>query len=193
MISLRFSLLLLEPNEIYFEDMAVTLLPEPPRFGTGKPASYSSSSSSIGGPQSPDDDRHIGLLKMCSKSLVYVPRDHSQPLLKLAYRHCTDISHVPQSLFEHGPRTAEVLAVRCHQHTELLAGGRLAPYEFRDGERLLRFRLHYARVEQHLQLLGQLRRAATLHATGQNDMVSGVCMNYAHQKSFKDSQSPYEP
>lgn len=172
----RFSLLILEPNEIYFEDFAVTFLPSiqsPVRKST--PTTACSSSAGPAG----TTDSDIGRLKICSKSIVYVPRSVARPILKIPLRDCADIYHWPQGLFEHNSTGAEVLAVRCKQIVSLLAGNRLAPYEFSSGnaERLLRFRLQYARVEQHLQMLGQLRRAATLHAIEQNDMVSIMAYN----------------
>lgn len=163
----RFSLLLLEPNEIYFEDYEVTLLPDvvPPHSAALRDRNAANNSQHSPPPQ---QQPSIGRLKMCSKTLVFVPRDPVQPILKLAYRDCLDIYEWPQSLFE---PSAEVLAVRVRQHSQLLAANRLAPYEVCGVERLLRFRLRYAHVHQPLEMLGQLRRAATLPACDQNDMV----------------------
>lgn len=164
----RFSLLLLEPNEIYFEDFAVSLLPDP-----ASPSKNSRPSS-----HSPPFD---GRLKMCSKSLVFVPRDALHPIVKLAYRDCLDISAWPVSLFD---TVGEILAVQCRQQTEMFAANRLAPYEFRTAERLMRFQLHYARVEHHLPMLSQLRRAATLHASEQNDMLATIVFSRNARQQF---------
>lgn len=169
---------MLEPNEIYFEDFAVELLPDiesPTARKSPAPSSASSTSFASGGGLllHINNAANIGRLKVCSKSLVYVPRCVDRAIQKIALRDCSDIYHWPQGLFEHNRTGAEVLAVRCTQIVSLLAGNRLTPYEFSGGsvERLLRFKLQYARVEQHLQMMCQLRRAATLHAMEQNDMV----------------------
>lgn len=70
----RFSLLLLEPAEIYFEDFSAFLFPL-------------------------DADEHdfekkkqIGRLKMCSKSIVFDPKDINKPLIKIPLKECISIS-----------------------------------------------------------------------------------------------------
>ena len=74
----RFSLLLLEPGEIYFTDVAVTLIRDPNK--------------------SVQEDRNVsrGRLKVCSKSIVFAPQvDTAQtdvePLLKFPLADCTEI------------------------------------------------------------------------------------------------------
>lgn len=70
----RFSLLLLEPAEIYFEDFSAFMFPL-------------------------DADEHdfekkkqIGRLKMCSKSIVFDPKDINRPLIKIPLKDCISIS-----------------------------------------------------------------------------------------------------
>lgn len=89
--SLRFSLLLLEPNEIYFEDFLVSLLT--------KDVIDSGAETAI-------NDGH---LKMCSKSIVFDPKDRMSPILKIHYRDCDDIYQWPVSLHT---KYDNVLAVR---------------------------------------------------------------------------------
>lgn len=83
----RFSLLLLEPGEVYFEDFSVNLLK----------------------PVIADETRRVGRLKLCSKSLVYDPRDVSQPIVKMPFKECRDISIPPVSL---QMRETNVLTIR---------------------------------------------------------------------------------
>jgi len=69
----RFSLLLLEPSEIYFCDVAVTYLDD-----------------------SSDENHQRGRLKICSKSVVFVPQSYADdqkvpPLLKFPLSDCTEI------------------------------------------------------------------------------------------------------
>lgn len=75
----RFSLLLLEPSEIYFDDVAVRLI-----FDSNKAANE-------------DGNFSLGRLKVCSKSIVYVPQSdtgqsNQDPLLKFPLCDCTDVS-----------------------------------------------------------------------------------------------------
>lgn len=67
--------MLLEPNEIYFEDFSVNLVTE-------KNNDESSSA---------PDTRVCGRLKMCSKSLVFDPKDVKLPLIKIPYKDCQKI------------------------------------------------------------------------------------------------------
>lgn len=69
----RFSLLLLEPGETYFEDFSVYCF---------KPNSND---------KEWDQKKSIGRLKMCSKSMVFDPRDANAPLVKIPYRDCIKI------------------------------------------------------------------------------------------------------
>ena len=93
----RFSLLLLEPGEIYFKDLQVTYCSDPDFQGgsgggsVGRRASVSTASQGR--------VKIInGWLKICSKSLVFVPTEASdpahpdpRPLVKLPLADCTDI------------------------------------------------------------------------------------------------------
>lgn len=47
----------------------------------------------------------------------------------------------------------------------------VAPYTFKYEQRLFRFNMHYARVDEYINQLCQLLRASSLHAIEQNDMV----------------------
>ena len=72
----RFSLLLLEPGEIYFTDVGVTLIKDPNK-----------SIKEVG-------NFSRGRLKICSKSIVFVPQvDHfdQEPLLKFPLCDCTEV------------------------------------------------------------------------------------------------------
>lgn len=66
----RFSLLLLEPHEIYFEDYSVDL------------KTYENTKSIS------------GRLKICSKSLLFEPRNLKYPLIKIQFVHCSEIKEL---------------------------------------------------------------------------------------------------
>lgn len=88
--SYRFSLLLLEPNEIYFEDFSVNLIDE-------------NESVTV------EDVPRNGHLKMCSKSLVFDPKDMNEPIIKIAYKNCDNIYEWPGKI---NRRENNVLAIR---------------------------------------------------------------------------------
>ncbi len=72
----RFSLLLLEPGEIYFTDLAVTLFRDPSK------------------PVNDESNFARGRLKICSKSIVFVPQPQPidmEPLLKFPLNECSEI------------------------------------------------------------------------------------------------------
>lgn len=148
----RFSLLLLEPNEIYFEDFLVNLIVE-------------SQTDDI---KVPDEQLFIGHLKMCSKSIVFDPNDVDLPLIKIAYKNCTRIFIWPGKI---NGKESNVLAVSCGQYTEMLSKNTVAPYTFKMETRTFLFNFHYAKVYEYLDQLRQLHRASKLHVCEQNDMV----------------------
>lgn len=148
----RFSLLLLEPNEIYFEDFLVNLITEAPCDDIIVP----------------DEQRHIGRLKMCSKSIVFDPKDFDLPMIKITYKNCSRIFIWPGKI---NGKESNVLAVSCNQYTEMLSKNIVAPYTFKMEARTFLFNFHYAKVYEYLDQLRQLHRASKLHACEQNDMV----------------------
>ena len=96
----RFSLLLLEPGEIYFKDVAVTYCSDPDfRPPPGSAGSGSGSSGLRRASSGAHGVRMVnGWLKICSKSLVFVPTESSdplhpdsRPLIKLPLADCTAI------------------------------------------------------------------------------------------------------
>jgi hypothetical protein len=70
----RFSLLLLEPAEIYFEDFSAFLFP------------HNANKHDF------EKTKQIGRLKMCSKSIVFDPKDINKPLIKIPLKDCINIS-----------------------------------------------------------------------------------------------------
>lgn len=64
----RFSLLLLEPGEYYFEDYIASLA------------------------MTKDDTLLYGRLKVCSLSLVFDPKDYHKPIIKIPFTQCASIN-----------------------------------------------------------------------------------------------------
>lgn len=154
-LCLSFSLLLLEPNEIYFEDFLSNLIAANPN----------NSNDDI---RVPEDNLCIGHLKMCSKSLVFDPKDFDMPLIKIAYKNCSRIFIWPGRI---NGKESNVLAITCDQYTEMLAKDIVAPYTFKMETQTFLFNFQYAKVYEYLDQMRQLQRASKLHACEQNDMV----------------------
>lgn len=144
----RFSLLLLEPGEIYFEDFYVTMK-DPKTFNN-------------------EETQHFGHLKMCSKSLVFDPKDNLQPIVKIPFIYCQAIEHWDGTL---ASNDTNVLSITTTQYIEMLEANQLAPYNFKTETRTFLFSFHYARVDEYLSQFCQLHRASSLHACEQNSMV----------------------
>lgn len=147
----RFSLLILEPSEIYFEDFYATLKDCNNEFENNS-----------------DDSPYLGHLKMCSKSLVFVPKDKRMQLIKIPYKDCDKIAEWEGSLLSND---SNILSITALQYIEMLGDNILAPYKFISEKRTFLFYLHYAKVSDYLTQICQLHRASSLHAHEQNSMV----------------------
>lgn len=153
----RFSLLLLEPNEIYFEDFSVNLICNEDAINDASQW------------RNVDDQPINGHLKMCSKSIVFDPKNVALPIIKIAYKNCDKISIWPGKWDKN---ETNVLAISCSQYAEMLPKNVVAPYSFRSEHRVFLFNFHYAKVEEYIDQVCQLHRASGLHAIEQNDMVN---------------------
>ncbi len=120
----RFSLLLLEPGEIYFEDFAVVLHPQKdleknipgPTIKTSEASNLKSRKSTSSKEKSnilkpsssilKEDVAIPGRLKICSKSLVFVPAfaDLHRPMVKFPLNECQKIEGwAPYEVIEQSP------------------------------------------------------------------------------------------
>lgn len=120
-----------------------------------------------------DDQPINGHLKMCSKSIVFDPKNVTLPIIKIAYKNCDKISIWPNKLDR---SETNVLAINCSQFAEMLPKNVVAPYSFRVEHRVFLFNFHYAKVEEYINQLCQLHRASDLHAIDQNDMVNRMSL-----------------
>ncbi|XP_063849443.1 protein FAN-like isoform X3 [Scylla paramamosain] len=173
----RFSLLLLEAGEIYFEDYAaIYLLPKevPAALNTWE-AKFESGTIR-------------GRLKVCSKSLVFDPRDSRAPIIKFPYRGIEVIeetisSHANDLMFN-GEEVVRVVEARSNLTVEMLERGVLQPYRFCREVRTHQFQLIYAEVSAVLPQVSQLHRASTLPPNDQNTMVQAIVRSRQQRKRF---------
>lgn len=148
-------MLLLEPGEIYFEDFSAVLVPP-----DTTPKTY-------------DYKKQDGRLKMCSKSLVFDPKDITKPLIKIPLKDCKIIEQWKGSA--KFLDSNNVLSVNSNEHVEMLEGNVIAPYKFKGAGSFL-FLLNYANITNCLPQICQLHRASTLPAAEQADMVSNLLL-----------------
>lgn len=172
----RFSLLLLEPGEIYFCDVGVSL--------------HNSQEGAQGTATFKEKDPVRGRLKICSKSLVFVPQASPNekdlgPLLKFPLADCTKIQEwFPKSFQSKLAKEANVLSVTCTSFVEMLEKNQLAPFKFLRANRSFLFALKYAKLDDYLPLICQLQRAATLPPVEQNGMVAAMVYSTQNRVEF---------
>jgi len=158
----RFSLLLLEPGEIYFEDFKVVYHIKPE---DRVPAVH---------------NEVPGRLKVCSKSVVFVPQNISLPMLKFPLTDCEDIDEwCPRSFQSALASKRELMFVSCRQTVEMLRQNIIAPFKFRRTLDKFVFSFTYRRVSECLGQVQQLHRASSLPPVEQAGMVAAI--NYSRQ------------
>uniref|UniRef100_A0A336L9Y2 CSON006095 protein n=1 Tax=Culicoides sonorensis TaxID=179676 RepID=A0A336L9Y2_CULSO len=152
----RFSLLLLEPYEIYFEDFHVDLI------------------------EQADASITDGKLKICSKSIVFEPKQIEKPLLKLSYKDCFSI----ETCKDHELKNT-LLEVTTSQYVEMLEENIIAPFKFENQhQKKFKFQLKYVTIEDCIPKIEQLRRAATLPIHEQNSMISTIAYSWYNRINF---------
>ncbi|KZC06439.1 Protein FAN, partial [Dufourea novaeangliae] len=162
----RFTMLLLEPGEIFFEDYSVQM--EMLDTSTSKEQKWID-----------------GRLKLCSKSLVFVNKDINLPLIKIQLKEAIAIDQC-ESGSDIMKRT-NVLSVQCKQYVEMLEKNILAPYKFIHEHATFYFYFNYAKVEDCLPQILQLLRAATLPTAEQNAMIMAIVHSRQSRVSFDTS------
>ncbi|XP_011299588.1 protein FAN-like [Fopius arisanus] len=160
----RFTMLLLEPGEIFFEDYSVRMKLQ-------------------GDSDSERNQWMDGRLKLCSKSLVFVNKDINWPLLKLQFKEV--MSMETASVRENG--IGDVLSAVCKQYTEMLKGNILEPYKFVHQSARFYISFNYANLEDCLPQIMQLLRAATLPTAEHNAMISTIVHSRQSRFSFDTS------
>ncbi|XP_046385012.1 protein FAN-like [Ischnura elegans] len=164
----RFSLLLLDPGEYFFEDFSAVMV-QMNRNGEGEGL-----------------EEQLGRVKMCSKSIVFDPKDFRKPLLKIPLRDCSNISELdgcqtPRLCYE-----KNAVVVKTRQYIEMLEGNVIAPYKFISTENTFIFVLNYVKVSDCLPHLCQLHRASGLPVVEQNSMIAAIVFS-------RQARVPFDP
>ncbi|XP_069554039.1 protein FAN [Brachyistius frenatus] len=160
----RFSLLLLDLEEYYFEQHTAYHV-------TSKDKK----------------ERTIrGSFKVCSRSIVFDPEDLEEPILKIPLRDCKKIEFVEkeQNPF-HEPRPS-ALTVLCGQVIHIKDSNVIAPYRHERGTKKITFQLEvWNKTEDVVQTLLQLHRASCLEKVGdQTAMIAANLQSRLARSSF---------
>ncbi|XP_033115395.1 protein FAN-like [Anneissia japonica] len=163
----RFSLLLLEPGEIYLEDYSVYY--------------YRNDLS-----ENEAIQRKVrGRLKVCSKSIVFTPQDSRYPIVKFILRNCDRISRWTGALLS--KLGNNVIAIESRQTVEMKHDDVIGPYHFNKENSKYMFSLNFVSPEKVLPQMCQLHRASQLTPADQNAMVSTIIQSLQNRVSFDTS------
>lgn len=162
----RFSLLLLEPGEIYFEDFSVYYFPD---GDVETHAPYR---------------QQQGHLKVCSKSVVFVPKQIQWPIIKFPMRNVEKIEeHEPDLLC----KAKNVLRIVTTQHVEMKAKNIVAPFVFKKVKTEHLFTLNYASADDAVGPMCQIHRASTLMPSEQEVMINAIVLSRQSRVQFNTS------
>lgn len=167
----NFSLYSLSANEIYFQDYAAVC------------------QSTL----NEDQQAQIkGRLKICSKSLVFVPNDIRSPMIKILYKQITKFedsrkneliltkstiispSPSPSSSKNVDKKDSNGLIIFCSSVTLMAVNGRIEPYPVIYNAYRIYFEFVYSNVEDCLSVVGQLYRSTTLPYPEQVMMIESI-------------------
>ncbi|XP_077982163.1 protein FAN-like isoform X3 [Glandiceps talaboti] len=165
----RFSLLLLEPGEIYFEDFSVFYYP-------------------VGLPEHEAIKRKIrGRLKTCSKSIVFDPQNACHPMMKFPLRDCIKIEELNVSLLSKFDNHGNIIMIECKQIVEMKEDNMIAPYKYRKQPDKYLFSLNFGTCEAVVPQMCQLLRASTLTLADQASMIATIVQSRQARVSFDTS------
>uniref|UniRef100_A0A673FVA1 Neutral sphingomyelinase (N-SMase) activation associated factor n=1 Tax=Sinocyclocheilus rhinocerous TaxID=307959 RepID=A0A673FVA1_9TELE len=161
MFMCRFSLLLLDLEEHYFEQHTAYNL-------TGR------------GPEA--NRRTSGSLKICSKSIIFEPDDAVKPILKILLKDCKGIGAVEETVLH----VSGFIKKNFPQIYLIKEENVVAPYKYERGEKKVTFQLEVpGKTEDVVQMLLQLHRASCLDKQGdQTAMVAAILQSRLARTCF---------
>uniref|UniRef100_A0A131YA21 Putative neutral sphingomyelinase n-smase activation associated factor fan n=1 Tax=Ixodes ricinus TaxID=34613 RepID=A0A131YA21_IXORI len=165
----RFSLLLLEPGEIYFKDYSVYLYPDNVSEAEARRRCQK------------------GRLKICSKSLLFVPEDVNQPILKFPLNESSIVERWTGPLMSKLYSKNSVMSLKNDQVVEMLEGNFIRPYVFKRKRVAYLFSLTYGSIEECCRHISQLTRASTLSAAEHDVMVAAMVLSWQSRITFDRS------
>ena len=91
---------------------------------------------------------------------------------------------LPKSFRSPLAKETNVITLTSNGIVEMLEKDILAPFKFVKGPQTFIFSLKYAKIDDHLPLMCQLRRAATLPPVEQNGMVAAIVFSMQSRTQF---------
>uniref|UniRef100_A0A131Z2H8 Factor associated with neutral sphingomyelinase activation n=1 Tax=Rhipicephalus appendiculatus TaxID=34631 RepID=A0A131Z2H8_RHIAP len=165
----RFSLLLLEPGEIYFKDYSVYLYPDNVKEAEAQRR------------------RQKGRLKVCSKSILFVPEDINHPILKFPLSESSIVKRWTGPLLSKLYSKNSVMNLQNDQVVEMLEGNFIKPYVFKREKVSFLFSLVYGSIDECLMHISQLSRASTLSPPEHDSMIAAMVLSWQSRISFDRS------
>ncbi|XP_035475157.1 protein FAN [Scophthalmus maximus] len=159
----RFSLLLLDLEEYYFEQHIA----------------YNVTSSS-------KKERKRGSFKVCSRSIIFDPEDLTEPIIKIPLRDCKKIEFVRKENNPFNEPRPSTISVSSGQVIYIKESNVIAPYRIERGAKKLNFQLEvWNKTEDVVQTLLQLHRASCLEKLGdQTAMIEANLQSRLARSSF---------
>lgn len=160
----RFSLLLLDLEEYYFEQHTAYHV----TAGSKK-------------------ERKIrGSFKVCSRSIIFDPDDHEEPILKIPLRDCKKIEFVEKENNPFNEPRPSSISISCVQAIYIKESNVIAPYRNERGATKMNFRLEvWSKTEDVVSTLLQLHRASCLEKLGdQTAMIAANLQSRLARSSF---------
>ncbi|XP_017287828.1 protein FAN [Kryptolebias marmoratus] len=159
----RFSLLLLDLEEYYFEQHTA----------------YTASSRS-------GQKKIRGSLKVCSRSVIFDPQDPTGPIIKIPLRDCKKIGFVQKETNPFNEPKPPIISISCEQVIFIKEGNVIAPYRNERGPKIMSFELEiWSKTEDVVQTLLQLHRASCLEKLGdQTAMIAANLQSRLARSSF---------
>ncbi|XP_056155003.1 protein FAN [Lampris incognitus] len=160
----RFSLLLLDLEEYYFEQHVAQHLTA----------------------TSTKDRKVRGSFKVCSKSIIFDPEDIGEPILKIPLRDCKKIELVEEKNNPFHETRPPNISILCGQVYYIKENNIIAPYGSERGEKRFTFQLEvWSKTEDVVQILLQLHRASCLDRLGdQTAMIAANLQSRLARSSF---------
>ncbi|XP_028392732.1 protein FAN-like isoform X2 [Dendronephthya gigantea] len=168
--SCRFSLLLLEPAEIYFEDFSVFYYP----VGTTEDEAVKR--------------KQRGRLKLCSHSVLFDPLDTAYPILKFPFKDIKSMKQWTGPLLSRIDSKGNVLSVETSLVVKMKEGNTIAPYVFiREKTQQYLFSFNFIPLSSIINQLQQLLRAASLPFSEHSTMIETIVKSRQSKISFNTS------
>ncbi|MEQ2283404.1 hypothetical protein AMECASPLE_010856 [Ameca splendens] len=160
----RFSLLLLDLEEYYFEQHTA----------------YHVSSDSR------KEKKIRGSFKVCSRSIIFDPDGLAEPIIKIPLRDCQKIEFVEKENNPFNDPKPPVITVSCKQVIFIKESNVIAPHRNERGSKNLTFELDvWSKTEDVVQTLLQLHRASCLDKLGdQTAMIAANLQSRLARSSF---------